>query len=125
MGNKLSAPVLVACLFLLNCTIQYHPAIPDPDYFEPILIEGAVVEYPAEAKIRGIEGEVITRIYVNEFGYVRAVEIEKSDHPLLDHAVYVAVKDWRFEPALRKGLPIQSETTRSFSFYIPKRRYYK
>ena len=125
MGNKLLTSALIACLSLINCTIQFHSAIPDPDYFEPRLIEGASVEYPEEAKLQGIEGDVIAKIYINEYGYVRAIEIEKSDHPLLDHAVYVAVKDWRFEPALRKGRPVRSEITRSFPFYKPDIRYYR
>lgn len=120
MRNKLFLLVLIPLIFLLNCTIQFHSAVPDPDYFEPRLIEGTPVEYPKEAKLRGIEGDVLARIYINEYGYVRAVEIEKSDHPLLDHAVYVAVKDWKFEPALQRGFPVRSEIVWSFPFYKPK-----
>jgi protein TonB len=86
------------------------------------LIEYAPVEYPEEAKMKGIEGDVVARIYVNEYGYVRAVEIEQSAHPILDHAVYVAVKDWKFEPALQKGRPVRAEITKIFPFYKPKIR---
>lgn len=127
MKNKLVLLVIVPLLLLLNCTIQFHSgsAIPDPDFFGPVLVEGAPVEYPEEAKLQGIEGDVIAKIYVNECGFVRAIEMEKSDDPLLDHAVYVAVKDWKFEPALRRGIPVRSEITRSFYFYKPDIRYYQ
>ncbi len=123
MENTLLRIILIITLFFSNCTIQFHSALPDPDYFEPKLIEYIPVEYPEEAKMHAIEGDVTARIYINFYGYVRAVKIEKSAHPILDHAVYIAVKDWKFAPALLKGRPVRSEITKSFSFYKPDIRY--
>lgn len=127
MKNKFKLLVIIPLLLLLNCTIQFRSgsAIADPDYFGPVLVEGTPVEYPEEAKLQGIEGDVIAKIYVNEYGFVSAIEMEKSDDPLLDHAVYVAVKDWKFEPALRRGIPVRSEIRKSFDFYKPDIRYYQ
>ncbi|MDO5571900.1 MAG: TonB family protein [Bacteroidales bacterium] len=56
------------------------------------------IEYPAKAKRRKIEGEVIVRFVVAKSGQVKDVKIEKSVNPLLDKEAFRVIDqlpDWK------------------------------
>ena len=64
--------------------------------------------YPAQALRSGIEGSVSVRIEVDAKGVPTDVEVvarsgERSRE--LDRAVIDAVRNWRFEPAMKNGKP--------------------
>ncbi len=61
--------------------------------------------YPDELRCQGVEGEVELQFVVNEKGIVQYAEVVKPLHPYLDYAAVQALKQWRFEPPLRKGKP--------------------
>ena len=64
--------------------------------------------YPAMARRKNLQGEVLLRVRVDETGQPVAVEIEKSSgHRLLDRTARDHVlKRWRFQPALVDGRPV-------------------
>ena len=63
--------------------------------------------YPAEAVRQRIEGTVILRVTVSASGRVTAVQIvESSGYGQLDAAARAAVQQWKFEPAVRDGQPV-------------------
>jgi protein TonB len=59
--------------------------------------------YPAEARKKGYEGEVLLKVEVLADGRVGEIELKRSSgHVVLDSSAVAAVKQWRFIPA-RKG----------------------
>jgi len=67
--------------------------------------------YPLQAKARGIEGEVVLRVTIDENGAVRSAKVETSSGDAsLDLSALTTVRDqWRFEPARRNGMPVECE----------------
>ena len=61
--------------------------------------------YPEEARRAGIEGIVLVQALVLEDGSVGDWRIVNSI-PALDEAAVVCVRQWRFKPALSKGVPV-------------------
>ena len=63
--------------------------------------------YPAMAKRRGYQGEVVLHVLVDSRGSVSEIEIKAtSGHSILDRAALAAVKRWRFFPATVGGKPV-------------------
>ncbi|HEY5971271.1 MAG TPA: TonB family protein [Pseudoxanthomonas sp.] len=66
-------------------------------------------KYPAQALRSGIEGSVSVRIEVDAKGVptdIKVVERAGERSRELDRAVIDAVRNWRFEPAMKNGKPI-------------------
>lgn len=63
--------------------------------------------YPAAAKKQGISGNVVLLVEVDAQGKPTHVAIEQSSPAgVFDAAALDAVRQWRFEPALRQGQPV-------------------
>jgi protein TonB len=102
------------------------PGPPMPPDAEPLYAEAAPVEetpvvwnlkliemtppiYPPRCLRMGIEGLVRIRVLVGENGRPQEVTIGKSSgESALDNAAIDAVRDWRFEPARRNGVPVRA-----------------
>ncbi len=62
--------------------------------------------YPAEAIARGLEGEVLVLLILDEAGHAVAARVEQgSGHPLLDNAALRAARALRSLPADAPGKP--------------------
>jgi TonB family protein len=61
--------------------------------------------YPDAARDAGAEGTVMVQALVLQDGTIGDTKIVKSI-PLLDAAAVECVRQWRFKPALNKGLPV-------------------
>ncbi len=61
-------------------------------------------------------GRVTVVFMVNERGRVDAPRIESSTDPVFNEAALAAIKQWRFEPAQRRGKPVRSPNRQMFSF---------
>jgi periplasmic protein TonB len=60
--------------------------------------------YPAEARKKGYQGEVILKAEILSNGRVGQVELKKSSgHEILDRSALAAVKQWKFIPAKEGG----------------------
>ena len=64
------------------------------------------LEYPVEARRKGIEGQVLVGFVVGETGGVRDVRVLRPVHPLLDEAAVEAVRRSRFAPGTVGGEPV-------------------
>ncbi len=71
----------------------------------PKPIHQVVPVYPAELRQQGFGGEVELQFVVDEKGNVQFVEVVTPLHPYLDYTAVQALKQWKFEPPLRKGKP--------------------
>lgn len=69
--------------------------------------ENAHPRYPMLARSRGEEGMVLISAEVLANGKVGGVRIKKtSGYRLLDQSALDAVRNWKFEPARRMGIPV-------------------
>lgn len=59
--------------------------------------------YPAELRAKQIEGVVTLIFVVDATGKVVNPRVEKSTHPAFDKPALDAVRQWKFEPAVRGG----------------------
>jgi protein TonB len=66
------------------------------------------VQYPPRAALRGLEGEVVLRVLVGIDGRPLRIELHRSSrHGMLDRAALQAVRQWRFRPEVRAGVPVE------------------
>jgi protein TonB len=73
--------------------------------------------YPRDAVARGEKGIVALFVKVAPTGEVEDAEVvQSSGHESLDDAARAAVLRWRFIPARRDGLAIESGRVESFNF---------
>lgn len=81
------------------------------------VLSRAPLEYPAEAKARGVQGHVVLRVSVGDTGAIESVQVAESTPPgFFDEAALRAVRQWRFEPAVIKGRLAMSWITQKITF---------
>jgi protein TonB len=72
----------------------------------------ATPDYPAIARENRWEGTARVRVRVTATGNVESVALERSSgHAMLDRSALDAVRQWRFIPATRNGVPVASEVS--------------
>lgn len=74
--------------------------------------------YSDEARARGIEGIVTVEVRVGVSGSVERLRVVKGLGYGLDENALLAVRDWRFVPAKRKGMPIEAATPVDVEFSL-------
>jgi len=73
--------------------------------------------YPLEAKQKGIEGEVLFEITIDEQGDVIDVQV-LGGNAILVGAAYEAVKQWRYTSVLLNGSPVRAKANVSINFEL-------
>lgn len=84
----------------------------------PPVCPQSAVSYPAEARRRGIEGEVTARLLVREDGSIGDATIVHSAGASLDEAVLEAVRTLRCEPARLGNRPVSSPVPYTVRFVL-------
>jgi protein TonB len=72
----------------------------------PRLLREVKAEYTEDARRRGVTGDVELEIVVTRDGGVSEVRLVKGLGAGLDDRAVAAVRQWRFAPARRKGVPV-------------------
>jgi periplasmic protein TonB len=92
---------------------------PDRDALPQIRIEP---DYPPLAKAHGIEGWISFRFTVTREGRVKDVEIIAADPPhVWDQATLRAVSNWRYQPKLENGQPVEQRgVTATYRFTLDR-----
>ncbi len=86
---------------------------------EAKLIYQGQLEYPTEAREAGIQGTVVLEAIIGKDGTVVNYRVLNSPaHPFLQKAAVEAVKQWRYEPTLLNGEPIEVVTTVTVNFRL-------
>jgi len=63
--------------------------------------------YPKSARMKGYEGLVLVEAEVRAEGLVADVRVKASSgHAVLDRSALTAVRDWKFEPGRKMGIPV-------------------
>lgn len=65
--------------------------------------------YPFELRQKKVEGTVYMLFIVDKDGRVVNPRVEKSDHPAFERPALEAVRQWKFEPAVRGGEKVASK----------------
>jgi len=85
----------------------------------PKAVYRAAPIYPAEARMKGIEGTVVLRALINEKGELLRAQITRSSGSIaLDDAAMSALSEWKFSPAARGAGPITSWLEVPFRFIL-------
>jgi TonB family protein len=86
----------------------------------PIVIHTGDVKVPAGARKDKVHGTVLVSLVVGKDGLPRDVEVKKSLRPDFDQSALEAVRDYRFEPALRDGTPVEAKLFLEIDFQTLK-----
>ena len=103
-----------------NASQTYKPATlhrvrVSPGIAADNLIHKIVPEYPPKAKENHIQGAVVLHVIIDKQGQVIDLKTV-SGHPDLVPAATDAVKQWRYNPYLLNGEPVEVETTVTVNF---------
>jgi TonB family protein len=83
----------------------------------PKKIRDSSPHYPPEAIARGIQGVVVFRAVIAPTGDMVALDIVRSI-PELNEAALVAVRQWQYEPARLRGVPVPFAMTLTVNFTL-------
>jgi protein TonB len=87
-----------------------YPTSPDAPFVvsqsKPVLVSQPRPEYPEVARMAGLEGVVMVKVFVGVEGHVLEAQLVQSVHPLLDRAALTAALRCRFEPGRQRDLPV-------------------
>ena len=72
--------------------------------------------YPAQAQQRRLEGWVHVRFTVTGAGTVKNVRIVKSSDQVFETAALRAVEQWKYQPQMDAGKPVERETENIIRF---------
>jgi TonB family protein len=82
------------------------PFRPGSGISPPSLLHEVKPDYTEEARSRGIEGDVVMEIVVRRDGSVGDVRLLQGLGHGLDARAVQAVREWRFSPGKRRGVPV-------------------
>lgn len=74
-------------------------------------------DYPKKARKRGVEGSVRLHAIIGKDGSIRELSVISGD-PLLTDAALNAVRQWRYQPTLLNGDPVEVDTTIDVTFAL-------
>jgi TonB family protein len=75
-------------------------------------------QYPREARDRNAEGTVLLQAVVLMDGSVGGLRVFSSPDPALSEAALAAVREWRYQPTLLNGQPVEVVTTVTVNFRL-------
>lgn len=117
---------LILALLAWSCGFSQdvftHPApVADKTVVAPKLLKQVEAVYPREAvgEVAFLTITVIVRMVVDTTGTPRNMRVEKSMGHAFDEAAMEAVKQWRFEPAMKDGKPINVGMQVAMAFHHP------
>ncbi len=85
------------------------------------LITSIEPRYPSSAKRKGIEIEIMVEFSIDKNGLVKDIQFEsKSKVSYFRNAIRNAMEKWRFLPAEKNGVAVESNMSKIFSFSLLK-----
>ena len=110
------------------------PVLPEPPATKPqpkprpVVSEGVQTarlvhrvepKYPPLPRHAGIEGKVVLRAIIAKDGTIQSLEV-MSGSPLFVEAAREAIAQWRFQPTLLSGVPVEVETQITVVFIMKR-----
>ena len=104
---------------IIDSVLYRNPAIfPEPKMGYKLFYEKVV--YPQAAKDKKIEGTVLIKAIINEYGDVEKTEIVKGIGYGCEDAAQISVEYTKFYPGLVEGKPVKVEMVFEIEFKLPK-----
>lgn len=100
-----------------NVTSRLHMAEAPSAKF---LLKRVEPEYPHEAKVAGVEGDVVFRIIIGTDGRVKEIHLRRGK-PLLIKAAAKGVSKWRYKAFMLNGRDLEVETFATVQFRLPRK----
>lgn len=88
-----------------------------PDSTKLIARKIVPAEYPADAVLKRLQGQVVLRVQISETGDVESA-VPVSGEQVFHEAAVSAVKQWKFQPFVRNGSPAKVNTTLTVPFSL-------
>jgi TonB family protein len=105
------SPVQTQIVAEFNCAEPRHWSV------APRLIHSVDPEYPESAYRDGARGTVSVQLTIQVDGVPKDLKIAKGSRPDLNESALDAVRQWRFQPALKDGEPEEQTVVLDVSFY--------
>jgi len=65
-------------------------------------------DYPENARMKGMEDDLVVRYFIDKKGRVRQVDIlQHAAKAIFDQSAVEAIRHWRFKPLLDQGVPVE------------------
>ena len=90
------------------------------DVQAPKLIKKVNPIYPEEARKAGVEGVVVLEATIDIHGKVTKLKVLEGVNDLLNKAAIDAVKQWKYEPVIMDGNPVEVEFGVAIKFALDK-----
>lgn len=87
---------------------------------KPIPVETPPVDYPLEARERGIEGTLLVYFVIGHNGRVKSIDVQKSPSPIITREAKRTISTWRFKPGKKKGIPVNVRAKKEIVFELQK-----
>ena len=107
---------LLALLLASYCSGQDQPRA-GQDVQPATLVHRVSPDYPGSWKKEGLQGTVHLHMTIAKDGSVRDIKIVDGDSRLAKSAEK-AVKQWRYKPALKNGVPVEIQSTVAVTFSL-------
>jgi TonB family protein len=85
----------------------------------PKIVRQVPPEYPPALRRNHVTGTVVVAFEVDESGTVRHPVVESSTNRGFEEAAILAVRQWKFQPALKAGQPVSMELKVPLEFNSP------
>jgi len=85
---------------------------------QKLLLEKVQPSYPDQAMRAGMQGPVVLQAWIARDGTIRELKLIRGSF-LLGQAAYQAVKQWRYQPYLLNGRPVEAQTLVTVDFRLP------
>ncbi len=116
-GASTLAPRHFAIITRMFEDLWWGGVVVNPDEEQKHLIRAVAPSYPEVARQAGIDGDVSVRILIGQDGAVTGTSVLNGD-PVLARAAVQAIEQWRYEPALLDGSPVNVVTTVTLAFRL-------
>lgn len=84
----------------------------------PRFLKRVIPSYPRVARRLGREGTVVLKLYIDREGRLKKVEVLRDDGPAFAKAAVKAVRQSSFVPAMKDGVPVDSEAVLTVKFRL-------
>lgn len=118
-GKNFAAPPGIEGSMGQQGTVKGPPPPPPPPpgpTYDASSLGGPAPGYPKQAQEDELEGSVTVAAHVKPDGSFTASIARGSGHDVLDKAALVAIRSWRFKPAMKDGEPTSGTVSVRFTF---------
>ena len=99
-----------------------HERVKDLQNAPPQPFIGPTPEYPAALYKRGVNGSATIAFTIAANGAVYDATVQAGSRPEFGEAALAVMRDWRFLPKVRNGVPVETKATMPFDFTVPKKK---